>query len=249
MQDLKDEIERKRKSYQEIKEKSKSKYLKRSDFIVENHKEAETAVKSVNVPELAQEAVIEEQPTTIQIEESLLRQRFRAKQQPVLLFGETYEQRIQRLEKVELEEQNHQSYAEKLQLAGKNMTEEILKGESGQDIDRETALMNQIMAIDTSGISIDLYKHDPDHCRYLIIIYFKKLLYEWDRMLHKKSNEEKQQQQWIIQSANQSQTAESMRPLFKQLKKGTLCLKQENWKMMSLKEYVKCVTLHNCEII
>ena len=215
---LQKEIQTRKRQIEEARKHGK--YLKRGKLM--ENPEPET------IKEEAETLIIEEKPETrenikVHIEESILRQRLRAKHQPVMLFGESLEQRVSRLEQAELQEQAAGlSYSEKLQLANKNMTEDLLKGEVGVEVDRETALMNQILAIDTSGISIDLFKHDPGHCRYLLIIYFKKLLYEWERILHKKSNEEKQQQTWIIESANQAQTQESMRPLFKLLKKGSL---------------------------
>ena len=226
---LKAEIERKRKAQQDLLKATKTKYIRRGDLQddVETPESENPAANSKIEDKPAPAKIIPsnkvETKETVKIDESLIRQRFRAKGHPVLLFGESYEERIARLEKVELEEPHAQlSYAEKLQLAGKNMTEELSKGEVGVEIDRDTALMNQILAIDTSGISIDLFRTDSAHCNYLIIIYFKKLLYEWERQLHKKSNQEKQQNSWIIESANQAQTAESMRPLFKQLKKGKI---------------------------
>ncbi|TPX70561.1 hypothetical protein SpCBS45565_g01638 [Spizellomyces sp. 'palustris'] len=170
------------------------------------------------------------------IAESDLVRRFRARDQPIRLFGETDKQRIRRLRKLEASEERTEGQrndfraamaATEQELVMENLKRKASGGEGGEeeedqyrkkrkdrDVEREM--------VDTSIISLELLQSDRDKAYNLLSIYFKRLLREWDKSLDARPEDVKRSVQGRLQGAIQAQTAEYMKPFFKQLKKRAL---------------------------
>ncbi|KAI9325629.1 Prp18-domain-containing protein [Obelidium mucronatum] len=74
-------------------------------------------------------------------------------------------------------------------------------------------------AVDTRAISQRLLDRDPEKTRILIAIYFKKILLVWERTLNETDSDSKDKR---FALATREQTAEYMKPFFVQLKQGSL---------------------------
>jgi pre-mRNA-splicing factor 18 len=265
---LKAEIEKKRKLHENTEQLVQNKYYKRGDLerlreqqYLKQQKEREAKKAKLPVPssQILEDNKVnakeikdkgdQDEKTPIEmvmLEDSVINSRFRARGHPIRYFGETDEDRMKRLHLLESEEPklDTKTFKDRLDNAEKGLTEQILKGEAGIEQDRDNAIVNEILAIETKSISLDLYKHDPDFCSYLIIIYFKKVLYEWQLYLNHRADDEKQNPEGMIQTANYTQTAEHLRPLFKSLHKKRLAqdivrkiIEMCYW--MQLREYMK----------
>ncbi|KAJ3092750.1 mRNA splicing protein prp18 [Quaeritorhiza haematococci] len=158
--------------------------------------------------------------------------RLRARDEPIRLFGETDKQRIKRLRALESMEERTEGqrndFRKALEVTDKQAALEYLKRQAGvmddgadesgaskakkaKDVDRED--------IDTSIISLELLQSDPDKTQHLISVYFKRMMREWEKWLNERPEEVKQTTQAKLQAATQRQSAEYMKPFFKQLKK------------------------------
>lgn len=152
------------------------------------------------------------------ITENILVTRLRARGQPIKLFGESFEQRLERLKEVESKEERHVqvTFANFMQAKEKDLTDEILLGKTmDENIDKDAD-------VDTSPISVDLLKDDREKALYLIPIYLKRMLRIWAQVLQERPDEVKRSTEGKLAAVLQSQTADHLKPFFKDLKKGRL---------------------------
>ncbi|KAJ3292991.1 mRNA splicing protein prp18 [Borealophlyctis nickersoniae] len=165
--------------------------------------------------------------------EDILR-RFRARDEPIRLFGETDRQRIRRLRKLEAMEERTEGqrndFRAALQktdkaLAMENMIRKSSTGDASEEVEDQFERKKrdgEKEVVDTSIISLDLLQKDPEKVRSLIGIYFKRVLKEWERTLNARPDDVKRSTQGKLQSINQNQSAEYLKPFFKQLKTGQI---------------------------
>ncbi|KAI8817662.1 Prp18 domain-containing protein, partial [Fimicolochytrium jonesii] len=176
----------------------------------------------------------EDQDVDYNIAETDLVRRFRARDQPIKLFGETDQQRIRRLRKLEASEERTEGQRNDFRAAmaatEQGLLNENLKRKAsigdGDDEDqyrkKKGTKETERELVDTTIISPDLIQKDVDKVYNLLSIYFKRVLREWDKYLDARPEDEKRTVQGRLQAATQGQTAEYMKPFFKQLKKKAL---------------------------
>ncbi|RKO92025.1 Prp18 domain-containing protein, partial [Blyttiomyces helicus] len=165
-------------------------------------------------------------------EEDLVR-RFRARNEPIRLFGETDKQRARRLRKLEATEERTEGQrndfraamaATEKGIALENLIRRSSVGEAGEDeVDpfkkRKKDRDGDGEAVDTSVIGLDLLEADPDRVHMLISVFFKRMLKEWEKFLSERPEDVKRSTQGRLATATQTQSAEYMKPFFKLLKK------------------------------
>lgn len=192
------------------------------------------------------------------ISESEVLRRFRAKNQPVRLFGETDGDRLLRLRKIEAAEEaaegQHNDFRAALAAAERKLLEENLKREphdtsssTNQDADGHTnpnQRFNDGDQIDTSAISLELLQSDPSRLCVLIRAYLKRVLREWDQYLDSQPEEERRTAFGRQQKAIQAQTTGYLKPFFRMLKNRSvapdvLSKITEICKYMQEREYTK----------
>ncbi|KAJ3328861.1 mRNA splicing protein prp18 [Blyttiomyces sp. JEL0837] len=252
MEAIKAEIERKRKALEMVSTVvggPKKKYVKRGEL--ERAEELLNAKNSSSAESLKAEATAsssssktavkstdakshegnnsDEFNELLLIPEEELKARFRSRNQPIKLFGETNAQRIRRLRALESMEERSEGqrneFQSLLENAERGLAIELLAKQAGGDEEHEKQKRKKEMEfekVDTSGISTKLLEKDPEKTRYLIEVYLKKLLHEWAKTLNARPEDEKRTTQGRLQSATQAQSEEYMKPFFKNLKKGTL---------------------------
>ncbi|KAI9095210.1 Prp18 domain-containing protein, partial [Phlyctochytrium arcticum] len=180
----------------------------------------------------------DEENVDVDIPESELVRRFRARDEPIKLFGETYVQRARRLRKLEATEESTEGQRNDFRAAMAATEQELVmenlkrkmsdadahdgEGEEGQYGKRRKERDAEREAVDTTIISYDLLQRDPEKTYMLLAVYFKRCLKEWDKTLDARPEDVKRTVQGRLQAATQSQTAEYMKPFFKQLKKKVL---------------------------
>lgn len=148
--------------------------------------------------------------------------RLRAKGQPVRLFAETDRERRLRLRALELiEEKEHDrhggqnDFKKALEDVEMNELEAKAKGKAKakDSKDKEEA--------DTSGtatIDLESIKTDPDKMYPLIYYALKKTLKEWGEAMEERPEHIKRSTQGKLAAATQVQSAQYLKPLFKQLR-------------------------------
>lgn len=99
-------------------------------------------------------------------------------------------------------------------------------------------------AMQIEQVSAQGFKQDPENTRQLVYSFFKKLLKEWEQHLDSQPEEEKKTSQGRMNLVAQKQSKDSLKPFFKQLKKGELAqdMTEKVVKIcahMQLREYVK----------
>ncbi|TRM64948.1 Prp18 domain-containing protein [Schizophyllum amplum] len=158
----------------------------------------------------------------ISIEETI--RRLRQKGQPIRLFGETDRDRRLRLRALELiEERGHDrqggqnDFRKALEDVEKVERERQSKGarEKGKKKD-ETA------ASAVGVLDLTLIKTDPDKLYPLIYYALKRTLKEWEEAMDDRPEEVKRTTQGKLAAATQVQSAEYLKPLFRQLRARNL---------------------------
>ena len=146
--------------------------------------------------------------------------RLRAKGQPIRLFGETDRERNLRLRALELiEEKGHDK------LGGQNDFKKALEDVEINELEakakgKERNVKSKDDA-DTSGstlIDLDLIKTNPDKLYPLIYYALKKVLKEWGEAMDERPDHIKRSTQGKLAAATQVQSAQYLKPLFKQLR-------------------------------
>ncbi|KAL5039316.1 hypothetical protein BDV3_002673 [Batrachochytrium dendrobatidis] len=165
----------------------------------------------------------------INLDEDEIIRRLRARDQPIRLFGESNQQRLGRLRKVESTEEctngQRNDFKDLLQAADKGLAETLLRGKGNQEADAQfekKKAKNPFKDIDTSIISLELLQADRDTTCNLIAVYIKRLLLEWAKELQSRPDEQRRTTQGKLQAATMAQAGEYLKPFFRGLKKRDL---------------------------
>ncbi|ORY43416.1 Prp18-domain-containing protein [Rhizoclosmatium globosum] len=236
---LKQEIERKRKEALDAAPSGRSKYLKRgeveklnnSNFNFNSKKQLEleqlqkdnstrtsTAANQSSAAAIVPSAdALAAEDSAPRIPEADLCARFRARGVPIRLFAEEYHQRVQRLKDLESTEERYSDSR-----LAQDLLEKQADGLENKEEVKKRELEAELEKVDTRAIGLKLLDKDPEKTRYLIGIYFKKLLLIWERTLNERDDAEKRSTQGRLALATRAQSAEYMKPFFIQLKRGTI---------------------------
>ncbi|KAJ3062746.1 mRNA splicing protein prp18 [Podochytrium sp. JEL0797] len=163
------------------------------------------------------------------ISEKELVARLRAKGVPIRLFAEDYEHRLQRLKLLESSEERSEGqlndFKQLLAKADSRLAEGLLEKKAGTE-NKEEARKRDLQAllekVDTSDLGPKLLAKDPEKTRYLVGVYFKKILLIWERTLNERDDHESASTQGRLALATRAQSAEYLKPFFVQLKRGTI---------------------------
>ncbi|KAI1315165.1 mRNA splicing protein prp18 [Mortierella claussenii] len=174
-------------------------------------------------------AVVEEasaSAATFNIASEEVVRRLRARGQPIRLFAETDQQRKIRLRALELIEDRSEGQRNDFMRAMENaetgLHMEALGKQGGKDSEKKKPKVDPTKDLDTSEISTDLLQKDMDKLYVLIYTYFKRLLREWEGDLDARPDEIKRSTPGKLATATQAQSAEYLRPFFKQLRQKSL---------------------------
>ncbi|KXN85868.1 Pre-mRNA-splicing factor 18 [Leucoagaricus sp. SymC.cos] len=181
----------------------------------EAKKAAKKAARSTSTPLRDTESPNPESAFNISNEETI--RRLRAKGQPIRLFGESDKDRRLRLRALELiEERDHERQGGhndfKKALEDVENVEKELQSKNGKGKKKEGE------AIDVGVLDLDLVKTDPDKLYPLIYYALKKVLKEWEEAMGERPEHIKRSNQGKLAAATQVQSAEYLKPLFKNLR-------------------------------
>ncbi|KAI9280859.1 Prp18 domain-containing protein [Umbelopsis sp. AD052] len=159
---------------------------------------------------------------TFNVSQEEVQRRLRAKGQPIRLFAETDKQRKARLRTLELMEERSEGqrndFMRTLDQMDEGMNLEALKRKAeGEDLTEKAAKKSRD---DTAivPVNMDWLRTEPEKLHPLIYSYLKRMLREWEEALDERPEEVKRSGQGKRSAAMQKQTADYLRPLFKQLK-------------------------------
>ncbi|KAF7327558.1 SFM domain-containing protein [Mycena kentingensis (nom. inval.)] len=149
--------------------------------------------------------------------------RLRSKGQPIRLFGETDKDRRLRLRALELiEERDHNRHGGqndfKKALEDVENVEREMRAKSSKGKKKKDAADQQPVAV----IDLDLVKSDPDKLYPLIYFALKRTLREWGEAMDERPESIKATTQGRLAAATQVQSADYLKPLFKQLRARAL---------------------------
>ncbi|KAG0305959.1 mRNA splicing protein prp18 [Dissophora globulifera] len=165
--------------------------------------------------------------TTFNIQPEEVVRRLRARGQPIRLFAETDQQRKIRLRALELVEDRSEGQRNDFMRAMENAETglhlEALGHQGGKDAkEKKKPKVDPTKDLDTSEISVELLQKDQDKLYVLIYTYFKRLLREWEYDLDQRPDEQKRSTAGKLATSTQIQSAEYVRPFFKQLRQKSL---------------------------
>lgn len=147
--------------------------------------------------------------------------RLRGKGQPIRLFGESDKDRRLRLRALELiEERDHERQGGhndfRKALEGVESVEKELQSKNGKGKKKEGEV------IDVGALDLTLIKTDPDKLYPLIYYALKRVLKEWEEAMDERPEHVKRSTQGKLAAATQVQSAEYLKPLFKNLRSRSL---------------------------
>ncbi|KAF8978522.1 mRNA splicing protein prp18 [Entomortierella lignicola] len=148
--------------------------------------------------------------------------RLRARGQPIRLFAETDQQRKIRLRALELVEDRSEGQRNDFMRALENAETGLHLEALGKDSKDKKNKVDPTKDLDTSEISIELLSKDQDKLYVLIYTYFKRLLREWEQDLDQRPDEIKRSTAGKLATATRAQSAEYLKPFFKQLRQKSL---------------------------
>ncbi|KAK0469972.1 Prp18 domain-containing protein [Desarmillaria tabescens] len=221
---LKEEQERKEREEAEAKEQATR---EEAEAKAAAAKAAKASARSSNSPHPSSLARDTDSPKpessfNISVEETI--RRLRAKGQPIRLFAELDKDRRLRLRALELiEEKGHDRQG------GQNDFKKAL--EDVENVEREMKSIGTLnkgkkkeeseLASNTV-LDLDLVKTDPDKLYPIIYYALKRVLKEWGEAMDERPDHIKRTHQGKLAAATQVQSAEYLKPLFKQLRSRSL---------------------------
>jgi pre-mRNA-splicing factor 18 len=140
--------------------------------------------------------------------------RLRKLSQPVKLFGESEKKRYERLLRLE----NRDEHAGQQNEFMKRMSE--LEGSASNAESQRKTITDPVLLIkssDTEIVSRELAKENIRRAGFLVSVYFKRLLHEWQEELDFRPETEKQSMKGKIDTVTFTQTADSMKMFFEKL--------------------------------
>jgi len=220
---LKGEIERKRKMLQEV--AGNKRYVKQGDLekkrVEEYLREHQPKAVVVAATTTNKKVELPIEPNN-KLEEAEIVLRFRLKEHPIRLFGESDQERLDRLASIERTDTGPKlanEWSNIIEKTQKVITEDLLKGE-GVSVVAEPVPEDE--SVDTTVISRKLLESDLPECSRLISIYMQRLVREWHLQVNSLSSSIKQTANGRDQMALQAQTEEHLKPLYKMLRKQTV---------------------------
>ncbi|KXN72810.1 Prp18-domain-containing protein [Conidiobolus coronatus NRRL 28638] len=168
-------------------------------------------------------------------EEEVIR-RLRAKGQPIRLFAETDRSRQIRLRALELIEERSEGqrndFMQALSAMDTGLNLETLKREHYENNEPEEGEEDHHVTkkkkdytfkeVDTTQISTELMSSNIDRLYSLIYVFFKRTIKEWESDMHNRPEEIKRSTAGINAAATQHQTAQYLKPFFRNLKNKDL---------------------------
>ncbi|KAH8554481.1 Prp18 domain-containing protein [Umbelopsis sp. PMI_123] len=208
-----EEQERERKKKEEqlaLKQKSRAREL------ADQERKAASASDSEGQEEEGEEA------DTFNISQEEVQRRLRAKGQPIRLFAETDKQRKARLRTLELMEERSEGqrndFMRTLEQMDEGMNLEALKRKAEGENQTEKPAKKSRDDAAIVPVNMDMLRTEPEKLYPLIYSYLKRMLREWEEAMDGRPEEVKRSGQGKRAAAMQKQTADYLRPLFKQLK-------------------------------
>ncbi|KAJ2814887.1 hypothetical protein GGI24_006232, partial [Coemansia furcata] len=164
---------------------------------------------------------------TVSAEEAV--RRLRARGEPIRLFGESDGQRQRRLRMLELSEEKSDGQRNEF----RHVLAQVEAGAMLGDLRRQAKMNDDeeekrqrryalLAAYDVTPISLSLLRSDMDKLCTLLYVYFKRLLYEWDDYLATRPEEERRSAEGKMAAATQRQSADYLKPFFRNLKQRKL---------------------------
>ncbi|KAJ2059835.1 hypothetical protein GGI17_004173 [Coemansia sp. S146] len=164
---------------------------------------------------------------TVSAEEAV--RRLRARGEPIRLFGESDGQRQRRLRVLELSEEKSDGQRNEF----RHVLAQVEAGAMLDDLRRQAKMNDDeeekrqhryalLAAYDVTPISLSLLRSDMDRLCTLLYVYFKRLLYEWDDYLATRPEEERRSAEGKMAAATQRQSADYLKPFFRNLKQRKL---------------------------
>eukprot|EP00484_Ammonia_sp_Unknown_P022064 CAMPEP_0197037652 /NCGR_PEP_ID=MMETSP1384-20130603/14798_1 /TAXON_ID=29189 /ORGANISM="Ammonia sp." /LENGTH=408 /DNA_ID=CAMNT_0042467981 /DNA_START=24 /DNA_END=1250 /DNA_ORIENTATION=- len=159
--------------------------------------------------------------------------RLRQLQQPIRYFGETDEERLKRLRRLEILEHEREEGASK----GLKNTSQSIKNEVERELEAAMAqTMGEMKKDGLNELEIDSKRQELKKKRYdeprgrssfnnaedYVLFFFKRMLREWEQMLLQRSEDEKMSPKGKNATMLQKQARRDIRALFKQLKNRTV---------------------------
>jgi pre-mRNA-splicing factor 18 len=175
----------------------------------------EQATRATPIPSRDTESPNPESSFNISNEETI--RRLRAKGQPIRLFGESDKDRRLRLRALELiEERDHERLGGhndfKKALEDVESVEKELQSKNGKGKKKEGEVTN------VGALDLNLLKSDPDKLYPIIYYALKRVLKEWEESMDERPEHIKRSTQGKLAAATQVQSAEYLKPLFKNLR-------------------------------
>lgn len=212
---------------------TKSKYMKRSQLEEESRTTIATDAKRrrVDTPDKASTSALKEEEEEVNqknISEAELVKRLRQRNEPIRLFGESMDERLKRLRKLEIlqpevEEGMRNEFRAAMDKVDEEHLQKLAKGKTSEITEEEMAKLQ--MRPDWSKIQEickDVNKGSEDNDRAQIIKLFRHILDLWEATLFQRSDDVKRSLAGKNESGVQKQTAASLKPLFKGMRKNTI---------------------------
>lgn len=226
MEALKQELARKRKQNDSNLKDNATKYLKKSQLEsvtpepVQTHPQEDTINKEE--PEAEEEANITDNDTkdfSISNDECI--RRLRLKSEPIRLFAESDRERRLRLRALELLASSSNSKGQE------NDLRKALEGVGQAELEQQsknasTAVSAKIYDQSEVEITWKMVKVDNDKLYATIYKWMKNMLRLWENTLSQRPDDVRRSKQGQLAAANQVQTANYLKPLFKALKSKTI---------------------------
>ncbi|EMR11053.1 hypothetical protein PNEG_00652 [Pneumocystis murina B123] len=235
------EISRKREEIKNVTSQNSQKYIKQGDLEkkrekayyeekerMDNEKEeqrkkkrellAQEEEKRVLFKKRYQESRLEKQNELLMkdISEEELIKKFREKNQPICLFGETFEDKKERLIILECVEERKKKQDE--------MLGNVESEGKAIELKDEIEALRKEAENDESVLKINLneLKNNPENLYKKILVYFEILIELWKKTLDERPDEIKESKQGKSVSANQQQSQKDLQVFFNLLKKKSM---------------------------
>ncbi|KAI0242181.1 hypothetical protein L0F63_002960 [Massospora cicadina] len=246
------EIDKKKRQLEKVGDKLgvKKKYIRKADleklreeeYLAEQRRlEEERALrKKLALEEKVEKAGIDDQEkkdastddTEIigTIPEEEVTRRLRAKGQPIRLFDESNRQRQLRLRALELMEERtdgqRNDFMKVLEAMDTDLQLDYLRNPvdqaEAQSDKNKSKRGSNYAEIDTTELTMEMVQNNTERAFGLLYVFFKRVLREWEFEMNNRPEEVKRTTQGKTAAAIQKQTADYMKPFFRQLKKKTI---------------------------
>lgn len=231
-----------------------SKYLKRSQLQATDGagKEKESKKRRVDAPDAASASGSKDEMEglTQTISEAELVKRLRQRNEPIRLFGETMEERLKRLRKLEiLQPEVEEGMRNEFRAAMDKVDEEHLKKlAKGKDTEMTAEELAKLQMrpnwTKLQEICKGINRGEEDKDRERVVKLLRHMCDLWEATLYQRADEVKRSQDGKNQSGVHLQTVQNLKPLLKGLRKNTIDYSiarflAEIVEFMSLREYSK----------